>query len=189
MKINSLGLRMIIGISLLLVLLSSLTVMASPLKKAITVTGEGLILNYTEEKYFTEEQFNYEYKKYRKNKSQYLADFVENFSSIFLTSSLQAHDWFISFESRYSMRTRETKCLILIKCKIEGAATGGIERPYFRTEWLLIPLLGKSIDLYQFNYQRDKIIAYHSKVKGIPMSITFKFSKSIDHCHYHIWYR
>jgi len=77
------------------------------------------------------------------------------------------------------MRTREAKYLILIECKVEGTATGGIERPYFRTEWLLVPLLGKSIDLYQFNYQRDKIITYHGKVKGIPMSITFKFSKSI----------
>ena len=189
MKTKSLELRLIIGIILSVVLLSSLTVMASPLKKAITVTGEGLILNYTEEKYFTEEQFNYEYKKYCKNKSQYLADFVENFSSIFLTSSLQAHDWLISFESRYSLSTRETKCVILIRCKVEGAGTGQIDKPYFRTEWLLIPLLGRSIDLYQFNYQKDKIIAYHGKVKGIPMSITFKFSKSIDHCHYHIWYR
>jgi hypothetical protein len=189
MKTKGFRLKVIIYIILLLVLLSSLTVMASPLKKAITVTGEGLILNYTEENYFTEEQFNYEYKKYCKNKSQYLADFVENFSSTFLTSSLQAYDWFISFESRYSMRTRETKCLILIKCKVEGAGTGQIDKPYFRTEWLLIPLLGKSIDLYQFNYQKDEIVAYHGKVKGIPITITFKFLKPINHCHYHIWYR
>jgi len=48
MKTKGFRLRVIIGISLLVVLLSSLTVMASPLKKDITVTGEGLILNYTE---------------------------------------------------------------------------------------------------------------------------------------------
>ena len=63
------------------------------------------------------------------------------------------------------------------------------ENPYFRTEWLLMPILPKGIDLYNFKYLTDKTLVYEGEVNHTPIKITFKFSKLIGHCHYHIWYK
>ena len=173
--------------TILMVLFANSSVVASQKKRAITIRGEGLILNYSEEIYWNEKQFNQEYEKYSKNKAKYLKDFVENFSSMFLESSLKANGWSVSFESRYSLKTKETTYLTFVQCKINGAGRGTVESPYFRTEWLLKPLLGRGIDLYNFEYLTDKILIYEGKVNNIPIKITFEFSKPISHCHYHIW--
>jgi hypothetical protein len=108
---------------------------------------------------------------------------------MFLESSLKANGWNVSFESQYSLKTKETTYLTFVQCKIDGAGSGTVESPYFRTEWLLIPILGKGIDLYKFKYLTDKMLTYEGEVNRIPITITFEFSKPISHCHYHIWYR
>lgn len=179
-----------IRLSVLVVFLFANTgVIASQKKRAITLSGKKLILNYSEEIYWSEGQFNQEYEKYSENKAKYLGDFIGSFSNVFLKSALKANDWNISFESRYSLKTEETLYLTLIQCKIEGAASGTAESPYFRTEWLLMPLLGGGIDLYTFKYLTDKILVYEGEVDHTPIKITFKFSKPVSHCHYHIWYK
>ena len=170
-------------------LLASSSGVASQKRRAITVRGEGLILNYSEEVYWGEEQFNQEYEKYSENKAKYLKDFIENFSHMFLESGLKANDWSISFKSQYSLKTKETTYSVLVQCKIDGAGSGTRESPYFRTEWLLMPILGGEIDLYKFKYLTNKMLAYEGEVNHIPIKITFEFSKPISHCHYHIWYR
>jgi len=176
-------------LSVLLVFLTNTGVVASQTKRMITATGEGLILNYSEEIYWSEEQFNQEYEKYSENEAKYLENFVEDFSDIFLKSGLKANGWSISFESRYSLKDKKTAYLTLVQCKIKEAATGTAESPYFRTEWLLIPILGRGVDLYNFKYLTDEILVYEGEVNHIPIKITFKFSKPISHCHYHIWYK
>jgi len=148
-----------------------------------------LTFNYREEIYWDEEEFNQEYKKYSENKKKYLENFIENFSANFLKSALEATDWSISFKSQYSLKTQEILYFTSVQCRINGAATGTVESPYFRTEWLLVPLLGRGIDLYNFQYSTDKMLVYEGKVDHIPVKIVFKFSKPISHCHYHIWYR
>jgi len=66
---------------------------------------------------------------------------------------------------------------------------GHPKSPYFRTEWLLIPILGRGIDLYNFKYLTDKILVYEGEIDHAPIKIIFEFSKPIGHCLYHIWYR
>ena len=179
-----------IALSALLVLLFFNTeIVASQKKQVITLRGEELTFNYSKEIYWSEEQFNQEYEKYFENKEKYLEDFIESFSSMFLESGLKANDWSISFESRYSLKTKKATYLTLIQCKIDGAASGTAESPYFRTEWLLMPILPRGIDLYNFEYLTDKTLVYEGEINHTPIKITFQFLKPISHCHYHIWYR
>jgi hypothetical protein len=189
MKSRSLLIKAMVLGTLLVFLSSNAGVVASQKKRAITATGEELILNYSEEIYWSEEQFNQKYKKYSENKEKYLENFIESFSNMFLKRGLKATDWRVSFESRYSLKTKKTTYLTLVQCIIDGAASGTAESPYFRTEWLLMPILGRGIDLYNFKYLTDNILVYEDKVNRTPIKITFKFSKPISHCHYHIWYK
>ncbi|MCK4618182.1 hypothetical protein KAT45_04675 [Candidatus Aerophobetes bacterium] len=189
MKSRSLLIKGIVLSALLVFLFSNTGVVASQKKRAITATGEGIIFNYSEEIYWSEEQFNQEYKNYSENKEKYLVNFIESFSDMFLEAGLKANDWRVSFESRYSLKTKKTTYLTLVQCIIDGAASGTAESPYFRTEWLLMPILPRGIDLYNFKYLTDKILVYEGEVNHTPIKITFKFSKPISHCHYHIWYK
>jgi len=150
---------------------------------------ENLTFNYAEELYWDKEQFNQQYKIYSKDKTKYLKDFVKNFSIKFLKSNLKATDWSVSFKSQYEMKTDKLTYSTLIQCRINGAATGRAQNPYFRTEWLLIPILGNRVDLYGFKYITDKVLAYRGKVNHIPITIVIRSPKPISHCHYHIWYK
>ena len=189
MKSRSLLIK-VIALSILSVFLFANTgIVESQKKQVITLRGEELILNYSKEIYWSEKQFNQEYKNYSENKGKYLENFIENFSNMYLEPGLKANDWSISFESQYSLETEETTYLTFIRCKINGAATGTPKSPYFRTEWLLIPILGRGVDLYNFNYLTDKILVYEGEIDHAPIKIAFEFSKPIGHCHYHIWYR
>jgi len=187
MRRRTLWIKLAILGAIVMVLFANSSVGASQEKRAIAMRGEGLILNYSEEIYWSEEQFNQEYERYSKNKAKYLKDFVENFSNTFLESGLKANGWSVSFESRHSLKTKETTYLTFVQCKIDGAGSGTVESPYFRTEWLLIPILGRGIDLYNFKYLTDKMLVYEGEVNRIRTKITFEFSKSVSHCHYHIW--
>jgi len=189
MRRRALWIKLAILGTIVMILLASSGVIASQKKRVVTVRNEGLTLIYSEEIYWSEEQFNQEYEKYSENKTKYLKDFVENFSHMFLASDLKANDWSITFKSQYTLKTKETTYLTLVQCKIDGAGSGTKESPYFRTEWLLIPILGREIDLYNFKYLTDKMLVYEGKVNHIPIKIIFEFSKPIGHCHYHIWYR
>jgi len=164
-------------------------VVASQKKRVITATGEGIILNYSEEIHWSEEQFNQEYKKYSENKEKYLENFVESFSNMFLEPGLKATDWSVSFESRYSLETKKTTYLTFAQGNIDGAASWSAESRYFRTDWLLMPILPSGINLYNFEYLTEKILVYKGKINRTLIKITFKFSKPISHCHYHIWYK
>jgi len=181
--------KAIVSLFLLVFLFTSSGVVALQKKRVISGVGKGLTLNYAEQIYWDEEQFNLEYEKYSKDKEKYLKHFIKNFSKLFLGHSLKATDWSVSFECQYNLNTKETTYLTLIQCKIDGTATGTKENPYFQTEWLLIPILGRGIDLYSFKYLTDKMLSYEGRVNHVPTKITFKFSKPINHCHYHIWYR
>lgn len=187
MKARSLLIKGIVISILWVFLFSNTEVGAFQKKQAITIKEEGLILNYSEQIYWSEGQFNQEYEKYSKNKAKYLKDLVENFSNMFLESNLKANNWSVSFESRYSLKTKEAIYLTFLECKIDGANSGTAENFYFRTEWLLIPLLENEIDLYNFKKIADKMLVYEGRVNRIPIKITFEFSKPISHCHYHIW--
>lgn len=189
MKSRSLLIKGIVLSALLVFLFSNTGVVASQKKRVITLRGEGVIFNYSEQIYWSEEQFNQEYEKYSENKEKYLENFIESFSNMYLEPGLTANDWSVSFESQYSLKTKRTTYLTSVKCKIDGAASGTAESPYFRTEWLLMPILPKGIDLYNFKYLTDKTLVYEDKVNHTPIKITFKFSKPISHCHYHIWYK
>jgi len=67
MKPRSLLMKVIVLSVLLLFLFANAGVVASQKKRAITATGEGMILNYSEEIYWSEEQFNQECEKYSEN--------------------------------------------------------------------------------------------------------------------------
>lgn len=189
MKTRSLLIKVIVLSILWVFLFANTGVVASQKKQVITLRGEGLIFNYSEEMYWSEEQFNQEYKKYSENKEKYLENFIESFSNMYLKPGLKANDWRVSFESLYRLKTKKTTYLTLVQCIIDGAATGTAESPYFRTEWLLMPILPRGIDLYNFKYLADKTLVYEDTVNRTPIKITFKFSKPISHCHYHIWYK
>lgn len=148
-----------VTLSILLVsLLTSTGVVASQKKRVITTTGEGLVLNHSEEIYWSEGQFSQEYKKYSENETECLETFAENFSADFLKSVLKAINWTISFQSRCKLGTAETTYSTLVQCQIDGATTGVPEGPYYRNEWLLIPILGRGIDLYTLRYLTDKYL-------------------------------
>lgn len=189
MKVKTLLIKAVTLIALLIVLLISSSAIASQKEHIITMTIEKLNFDYSKELYWDEEQFNQEYEKYCKNEAEYLKNFVESFSSKFLKSNLKATDWNISFKSQYELETKELTYSSLVHCEIEGAATGTPESPYFRTEWLLIPILGNKIDLLDFNYATDKMLIYKGEINHIPTTIIIKSSKPISHCHYHIWYK
>ena len=158
-------------------------------RRAFSLRGKGLVFHFSEEIYWSEEKYNHEYKRYSQNKKKYLEDFIGSFSSNYLSSDLEATDWSISFNCQYSLENKETLYYMLVQCKINGAASGTAESPYFRTEWLLIPLLGNRIDLYGFTYLTDEMLVYEGEVNHISTKITFTFPRPISHCHYHIWYR
>jgi len=189
MKVKILLIKTITLSALLIVLSISSSAIASRKEHIITMTIEKLNFNYSKELYWDKEQFNQEYEKYCKNEAEYLKNFVESFSNKFLKSNLKATDWNISFKSQYELKTGELTYSSLIHCKIEGAATGTVKNPTFRTEWLLTPILGNKIDLYAFKYLTDKTLIYEDKIKDIPTIIIFKSPKPISHCHYHIWYK
>lgn len=182
-------LKIIILSALLMILSLSSSTIASQKEHIITMKIEKMSFNYSEEIYWDKEQFNQEYENYFKNEAEYLKNFVKNFSNRFLKSSLKANDWNISFESQYELKTGKLTYLSLIHCKIEGAATGTVKNPTFRTEWLLTPILGNEIDLYAFKYQTDKMLIYKGEINHISTTIIFKSLKPISHCHYHIWYK
>jgi len=188
-KTRSLLIKTVIVSALSVVLFANVSTVACQKKWAITATGEGLILTYNEEIHWDKEQFDQEYQRYSENKARYLKDFIESFSGMFLGRGLKASNWSISFNSQYELETEKTVYSTLIQCQIDGAASGTAESPYFRTEWLLMPLLGREIDLYNFKYLTDKILVYEGEVNHVPTKITFGFSKPISHCHYHIWYK
>ena len=159
-------------------------------KRVITVEAEGLILNYGQGLYWDEERFGREYDAYSADKARYLKDFVEGFSKEFLKpANLEATDWKVSFRSEYELETGKATYLTLIQCKIHGAASGTAESPYFRSEWLLKPLLGKRADLYDFERPTDRMLVYEGEIDHTPITITLRFPKPINHCHYHVWYK
>jgi len=190
MKMITLSIRLAALGALLMVLSLGSNAFASQKEHIITMTIEKLNFNYSKELYWDKEQFNREYEKYSKNEAEYLKNFVESFSTKFLKSNLiKATDWNISFKSQYELKTGKLIYSSLIHCRIEGAATGMVKNPTFRTEWLLTPILGNKIDLLDFNYATDKILIYKSEINHIPTTIIFKSPKAISHCHYHIWYK
>ncbi len=159
-------------------------------KRVITVEAEGLILNYGQGLYWDEERFGREYDAYSADKAKYLKDFVEGFSKEFLKpANLEATDWKVSFRSEYELETDKAICLALIQCKIHGAASGTAESPTFRTEWLLRPILGSRPDLYDFEWPTDRMLVYEGEIDHTPITITLRFPKPINHCHYHVWYK
>lgn len=159
-------------------------------RRVITVEAEGLSLNYSQGLYWDERQFDWEYDVYSADKAKYVKDFVEAFSKDFLKpAGLQATDWQVSFRSEYELETDKATYSTLFHCKVDGAASGPAESPYFRSEWLLRPILGTGIDLYAFKYAMDKTtLVYEGEIEHTPIAITFGFPKPISHCHYHIWY-
>jgi hypothetical protein len=158
-------------------------------RQVITVKAEELILNYSQGLYWDEEQFDREYAEYSVDKAKYLEDFVEGFSKDFLEPvNLEATDWKVSFRSEYELEADEATYLALIQCKIHGAASGTAESPTFRTEWLLKPIFGSKPDLYDFEQPTDRTLVYEGEIDHIPITITFRFPKPINHCHYHVWY-
>ena len=158
--------------------------------RVITVEAEELAFNYSQELYWDEGQFAREYDAYSADKARYLEDIVEGFSEKFLESSnLQATGWRISFTSEYELEADKATYFTLIQCKVHGAASGTAESPYFRSEWLLKPLLEKGTDLYDFEYTPDKTaLVYEGESDHTPITIIFRFPKPVGHCHYHIWY-
>jgi len=158
--------------------------------RVITVEADALTLNYSQELYWDEEQFAREYDAYSADKARYLEDIMESFSEKFLKpANLQATGWRVSFRSEYELETDRAAYLTLIQCEIRGAASGTAEGPYFRSEWLLKPLLGKSTDLYDFEYTPDKTtLVYEGESDHTPITIILRFPKPVDHCLYHIWY-
>jgi hypothetical protein len=158
--------------------------------RVITLDAEDLSLNYSQELYWDEEGFAREYEAYAADKASYLEGFVDRLSEKFLESSaLEATNWGVSLTSSYERETDEARYLTLIRCQINGAATGTAEKPYFRTEWLLKPLVEKGVDLYDFEYTPDKTgLVYKEETGDIPITIVLRFPEPVDHCHYHIWY-
>jgi len=159
-------------------------------RQVITVGAEELSLNYSQELYWDEGQFAREYDAYSADKARYLGDIVEGFLEEFLKSSnLQATGWRVSFTSEYELEADKATYLTLIQCKVHGAASGTAERPYFRSEWLLKPLLERGVDLYDFEYTPDgTTLVYEGESDRTPITIILRFPKPVGHCHYHIWY-
>lgn len=158
-------------------------------KRVITVEADGLVLNYGQGLYWDEERFDREYDAYSADKAKYLKDFVEGFSKKFLKpANLEATDWKVSFISEYELEADKATYLALIQCKIRGAASGTAESPTFRTEWLLKPIFGSKPDLYDFEQPTDRTLVYEGEIDHIPITITLRFPKPINHCHYHVWY-
>lgn len=105
------------------------------------------------------------------------------------SSALEATDWTVSLTSSYELETNEATYLTLIRCQIDGAATGTAEEPYFRSEWLLKPLVEKGVDLYDFEHTSDKAaLVYEGEADDTPTTITLRLPKRVGRCHYHIWY-
>jgi len=188
MKTGTLSIKLAILGALLMVLFANPGAVASQKEHIITLTIEKLSFDYREELYWDEEQFNREYEKYSKSEAEYLKNSIKGFSNKFLKSNLKAIDWSISFKSQYELKTNRITSSSLIHCKIDGAATGTPENPYFRTEWLLIPILGNRIDLYAFK-STDGMLIYKGEINHILTTIIIKSPKPISHCHYHIWYK
>jgi hypothetical protein len=158
-------------------------------KRVITVEAEGLELNYSQALHWDEKRFDREYYAYSTDKPKYLRDFSEAFSKEFLNPvNLEATDWKVSFTSEYELETDKAKYIALFQCKIHGAASGTAESPTFRTEWLLRPIFGNRLDLYNFECPTESMIVYAGKIDRIPITLTLRFPEPIHHCHYHIWY-
>ncbi len=158
-------------------------------RQVITVEAEGLVFNYSQGFYWDEERFDREYKAYSEDKASYLKDFVGDFSKDFLESAnLEATDWKVSFISEYELEAGKAAYFALFQCRIRGTASGTAERPTFRSEWLLRPLFGSRPDLYDFEQPTDRMLIYEGEVDHTPITITLRFPKPINHCHYHVWY-
>jgi len=158
-------------------------------RRVITVKAEELTLNYSQGLYWDEEQFDREYAEYSVDKAKYLEDFVEGFSKDFLEpANLEATDWKVSFISEYELEADKATYLALFQCKIQGAASGTMENPTFKFEWLLKPIFGNRPDLFDFERLTDRMLVYEGEIDHTPITITLRFPKPINHCHYHVWY-
>jgi hypothetical protein len=159
---------------------------ASQEKLVITVEAAELTLNYSQEIYWNEEQFDQEYGKFSADKVGYLEDFVKSFTAAHIEPyDLQATGWAISLISEYELETGEATYSTLLQCKVHGAWSGS----WFGFEWLLKPIFGVRLDLMDFEQLTDRMLVYEGESDQIPITITLIFPRPVDHCHYHVWYR
>lgn len=184
MKSRTLGKAVLVGIALVVL---TFGVAEAEIQRIITVKAEEGALNYSEALYWTEEQFDQEYKEFSVNKANYLGNFQSRFTADHIAPySLKATGWAVSFISEYELKTNKVRQFSLYQCKVQGAWSGS----WFRFEWLLRPIFGGAPDLYGFKYTPDKTgLVYKGEVDHVPTTITLIFPKPISHCHYHVWYR
>ena len=181
-------------LSTILILFIGTNILASQLQRNISVVASGTTLYYSQKIQYDEETFLQEFGRYSKDESRYLKDVVKVLSNEWLKSvsyyRISSDDWKIFFISEYELNSNKPNCFISVQCKVHGANIGGTkENPYFGTEWLLKPILGNRIDLYGFEYSKDRTsLSYKGNIAGVPITITLLFPKPINHCHYHIWY-
>ncbi|HIC95145.1 TPA: hypothetical protein EYP12_00785 [Candidatus Bipolaricaulota bacterium] len=155
-------------------------------REVITVEAEEEILDYNEEIFWDEGQFNQEYEEFSADKVRYLEDFAASFTADHMEPyGLEATGWAVSLISEYKLEADEASYSTLFQCKVHGAWSGS----WFGFEWLLRPIFGGRPDLMDFEQPTDRMLVYEGERDHIPITITLIFPRPIDHCHYHVWYR
>lgn len=109
-------------------------------RRAITVEAEGELLNYSEELFWDEEQFTWEYEEFSADRAGYLKDFIASFTADHMEPyGLEATGWTVFFISGYELEGGKVSYSARFQCKVQGAWSGS----WFGFEWLLRPSSGE----------------------------------------------
>lgn len=168
---------------------------ASQERQIITVEVEELILNYSEELFWTKEQFDQEYREFLADKAGYLGDIEEDLLRQWSEYGIETTDWSVSFITEYE-ETGKAAYSTLVRCEVHNAISKSGDSYYARFEWLLRPL---GLDFIDDGFEESTDgLSWEGTINGLPTTIIVKLPPRDSvyeawhhpngHCHAHAWW-
>ena len=140
-----------------------------PLRNAIKIKAEGVVLHYQRESFWNDKQFS----NFLESKEEFEAKEINSFNRTLERYNRYAVNHKIAFD--------ESKKSIVLICDIEGAKEGS----WFDFDWFLRPY---GLDFIDSHFQRKgKELCWEGEAKGVKTTISIKFPYPISNCHEHAW--
>ena len=140
-----------------------------PLRNAIKIKAEGVVLHYQRESFWNDKQFS----NFLESKEEFEAKEINSFKRTLERYNRYGVNHKIAFD--------ESKQSIVLMCDIEGAKEGS----WFDFDWFLRPY---DLDFIDSHFQRKgKELCWEGEAKGVKTTISIKFPYPISNCHEHAW--
>ena len=140
-----------------------------PLRNAIKIKAEGVVLHYQRESFWNDKQFS----NFLESKEEFEAKEINSFKRTLERYNRYAVNHKIEFD--------ESKKSIVLISDIEGAKEGS----WFDFDWLLRPY---DLDFIDSHFQRkEKELYWEGEAERVKTTISIKFPYPISNCHEHAW--